>query len=146
MVSCKFKSDEANQNARSDEFNEMIGKRFPPHVPITHRGSKVRELSRYIDGGNGIGRGRPPRFPRVYVHYTGVCGFHLDGCPTTWNAGFEYSSILAAGSNSTSMVPMLLEVNGNCQHPTNKERGRCSGSARIEEAKEVSNSLLSVYG
>ena len=143
VTACNFKLDKSNM--RSNEFNKMIGQKFPPHIPITHRNTNVRELSGFVDGGNGrTGQGRRAKLPQVLVQFNGKCGFHLDGCETTWNAGFDYNAVLTAGSNSAPKVPMLLQINGKCEHPANKERGRCSGSARLLESKEVSNQSMLV--
>jgi len=141
VIDCKFKSGDdaealSKQRFPSDMFNRMIGDDFPPHVPITHRGHVVRKLSNYT-GSKSVSRGKPARLPQVFVHFFGKCGYHLDNCQTTWNAGLEYEAVLIAGSNSAPTVPMLLQVEGECKHPDNVERGRCSGSARLAEAKEV---------
>ena len=72
VTACNFKLDKSNM--RSNEFNKMIGQKFPPHIPITHRNTNVRELSGFVDGGNGrTGQGRRAKLPQVLVQFNGKC-------------------------------------------------------------------------
>ena len=122
---------------KSKYFNKWMDGHFPSHFCPTHRNSTCHRLPKE-EGESRRGRSPPVLGgTTLIVHYHGLCGYHVDGCGTTFNAGFGLDSLLTSKLQSAPKVPFLFQMNGHCTHLANSWQGRLSCQSRDRARNEV---------
>jgi len=123
---------------RADFLRHIFKDNTPDHFMHKHVRGNIHGLSS-VSGKKPGKRGGKTKKHSFLIHWSGKCEAHIDGCPSTYEAGITEKDLCMIADGTTDSVRVTMIVSHQCVHVWKKKYGRAIGAFRKQQVDEIAN-------